>query len=114
MNFTEIIKAKKGEPKEKHIPHIEIDRGCKSGSDILLVVVGHEISHPNTVEHHIVWLELYGLKKENNQVINLGRAACAMIDSNPNVRFHTSFRLTELRILSRSTSWVTVIYPNVA
>jgi len=87
MNFTEIIKAQKDEGKEKHIPHLEIDKGWKFGSDIVRVVVGHEISHPNTVEHHIVWIELYGVKKENNQVINLGRAACAPVYSNPNVRF---------------------------
>ena len=51
------------------------------------MVVGHEVRHPNTVEHHIAWIELYGVKKDNNQVINLGRAAWAPVYSNPNVRF---------------------------
>ena len=83
MNFSEIIKAEKDEGKEKHVPHIEIDKGHKTGKDIVRVVVGHEVPHPNTVEHHIDWIELYGVRKDNNQVINLGRSACAPVFSNP-------------------------------
>jgi superoxide reductase len=49
--------------------------------------VGHNTLHPNTVEHHIAWIELYGVRKDNKQVITLGRAACAPVYSNPNVRF---------------------------
>jgi len=90
MNFSEIIKTEKDEGKEKHVPHIEIDKGHKSGRDIVRVVVGHEVPHPNTVEHHIVWIELYGVKKNNNQVVNLGRADCAPVFSNPNVRFQVN------------------------
>lgn len=87
MNFPEVIKTEKDEGKEKHVPHIEEDKGHKEGLDIVRVVVGHEAPHPNTVEHHIAWIELYGVKKDNNQVINLGRAAWAPVYSNPNVRF---------------------------
>ncbi len=87
MNFAEIIKAGKDEGSKKHVPCIEIDKGYKSGRDIIRVVVGHNTPHPNTVEHHIAWIELYGLKKDNNQVISLGRATWAPIYSNPNVRF---------------------------
>ena len=87
MNFSEIIKGEKGEGKEKHVPHITVDKGHKEGKDIVRVVVGHEVPHPNTVEHHIAWIELYGVKKDGNQVLNLGRAACAPVFSNPNVRF---------------------------
>jgi superoxide reductase len=87
MNLLELIKTEKDEGKEKHVPHIEIDTGHKSGSDIVRVVVGHEEPHPNTIEHHIAWIELYGVMKENNRVVNIGRAACAPVSSNPNVRF---------------------------
>ncbi len=90
MNFFEIIKAEKDEGKEKHVPHIEIDRGYKMGRDIIRVVVGHELPHPNTMEHHIAWIELYGVKKDNDQVVNLGRAAWAPVYSNPNVRFQVN------------------------
>ena len=87
MNFAEVVKGEKDEGKEKHVPRITPDKGHKEVMDIIRVVVGHETPHPNTVEHHIAWIELYGVKKENDQVINLGRAAWAPIYSNPNVRF---------------------------
>ena len=90
MNFFENIKAENDEGNETHVPHIEIDRGHKMGRDIIRVVVGHEVPHPNTMEHHIAWIELYGVKKDNDQVVNLGRAAWAPVYSNPNVRFQVN------------------------
>ena len=87
MDFSETIKTGKHEGKEKHVPTITIDKGHKEGVDIIRVVVGHEMPHPNTPEHHIAWIELYGVKKDDNQIINLARAAWAPVYSNPNVRF---------------------------
>ena len=90
MEFIEIIKTRESEGREKHVPTITIDKGHKEGVDIVRVVVGHEEPHPNTVEHHIAWIELYGVKKDGDQVINLGRAAWAPVYSNPNVRFQVN------------------------
>ena len=87
MEFSKIINTTASEGKEKHVPHIEADKGHKSGKDIIRVVVGHEAPHPNTVEHHIAWIELYGLKKDGDQVIALGRSTWSPVYSNPNVRF---------------------------
>ncbi len=87
MNFAEIIKTAGDEGKEKHVPTITVDKGYKKGRDIVRVVVGHETTHPNTEAHHIAWIELYGVKKDNDQVIGLGRATWAPVYSNPNVRF---------------------------
>ena len=53
MEFSKIINTKASKGKEKHVPHIEADKGHKSGKDIIRVVVGHEAAHPDTVEHHI-------------------------------------------------------------
>jgi superoxide reductase len=86
MNLSEIIKGEKDQGKEKHIPHIMIDRGHKEGNDIVRVVVGHESPHPNTEAHHIAWIELYGVEKHTGQLINLGRTTWAPVYSNPNVR----------------------------
>ncbi len=87
MDFSEIIKTGKDEGKEKHVPTITIDKGHKVGVDLIGVVVGHEVPHPNTPEYHIAWIELYGAKKDGGQVIHLGRAAWTPVYSNPNVRF---------------------------
>jgi len=87
MPFQDILKNAASEGKEKHVPVIETGKGKgEGGADIVRVVVGKEVPHPNTVEHHIAWIELFGVKKDG-QVINLGRAAFAPAYANPNVRF---------------------------
>ena len=47
---------------EKHVPVIEISGEISSGKPIQVkLTVGKEISHPNTTEHHIEWIDLYFL-----------------------------------------------------
>ena len=58
MNWSEIIKGEEDQGKEKHIPHIMLDRGHKAGKDVVRGVVSHESPHPNTEGHHIAWIEL--------------------------------------------------------
>ncbi len=87
MKFSAIVKTEASEGREKHVPTITLDKGHKERRDIVRVVVGHEVEHPNTEAHHIAWIELYGVKKDDGQVIHLGRAAWAPVYSNPNVRF---------------------------
>jgi superoxide reductase len=87
MKFGDISKGKEAEGKEKHVPIIEVGKGKgEAGVDIVHVVVGKEVPHPNTVEHHIAWIELYGVKKDG-QIIDLGRSAFAPSYTNPNIRF---------------------------
>lgn len=90
MDFSQLIKTSRDEGREKHVPTITLDKGHKTGKDIVRIVVGHEVEHPNTPEHHIAWIELYGVKKDSGQVIYLGRAAWAPVYSNPNVRFQVN------------------------
>ncbi len=91
MKFTDILKNKEHEGKEKHVPVIEINKGAEENKDIVRVIVGKEVPHPNTVEHHIAWVELYGVK-EDGQVINLGRAAFAPGYTSPNASFQVSLK----------------------
>ncbi len=87
MKFGELLKGAEAEGKEKHVPVIEMDTGKgREGVQIVRVVVGKEVPHPNTAEHHIVWIELYGVKK-SGQVVDLGRAAFGPGYTSPNVRF---------------------------
>ena len=88
MSWSEIVKGEKDPGKEKHIPHIMIDKGHKERKDIVRVVVSHDSTHPNTEGHHIAWIELYGVHRYSGQFISLGRATWAPVYSNPNVRFH--------------------------
>ena len=87
MKFGDILKSPDAEGKEKHVPVIEIDKGKgEGGADIVRIIVGKEVPHPNTIEHHIVWIELFGVKKDG-QVINMGRSDFAPGYTNPRTRF---------------------------
>ncbi len=45
---------------EKHVPVIDAPDKVKKGDVVKVEVsVGKEIPHPNTMEHHISWIELY-------------------------------------------------------
>ncbi len=86
MKFGDVLKNPETEGKEKHVPVIEIEKGCQEGIDIVRVTVGKEVAHPNTIEHHIVWIELFGVK-QNGQVVDIGRCDFGATLSNPSVRF---------------------------
>ena len=85
MRIGDVLKTKESEGKEKNVTVIELGKGEK-GTDVVRVVVGKETPHPNVVEHHIAWIEVFGVKKDG-QVINLGRAAFAPAYTDPNVTF---------------------------
>ena len=88
MDFTTLFKAPETEGKEKHVPVIERGSGHNGTHDnVVIVTVGKEVPHPNTLEHHIVWIDLYGVKKENDQVVYIGRADFAATVSEPCATF---------------------------
>jgi superoxide reductase len=46
--------------KEKHVPVIECAASVKSGEMFeIKVSIGKEVSHPNTTEHHIQWIQVF-------------------------------------------------------
>lgn len=59
MKIGEAIKS--GDFKgEKHVPVIEAPSKVKAGELFTVgVSVGKEIPHPNKMEHHICWIQLY-------------------------------------------------------
>lgn len=90
MQFGEILKSAQSEGKEKHVPVIEVHKGKgEGGADMVHVIVGKETPHPNTIEHHISWIEVYGVKQDG-QVINLGRSEFAPGITSPNTRFQVA------------------------
>ncbi|GAB4340977.1 MAG: desulfoferrodoxin family protein [Calditrichia bacterium] len=80
MQFSDMFKAPEAEGKEKHVPVIELEEGG------VRVTVGKEVAHPNTAEHHIAWVELYGVTK-HDMVIYLGKADFAPGFTEPNALF---------------------------
>jgi superoxide reductase len=50
---------------EKHVPIISSpDRVQANEIFPVTVTIGHEVSHPNTTEHHIRWIRLYFLEAD--------------------------------------------------
>ena len=61
--------------KEKHVPAITAPDSVKAGEWVKLNVrVGKEIAHPNTVEHHIRWIQVYYTPENGKFTYDLGRA----------------------------------------
>lgn len=60
--------------KEKHVPVIECpDEVSKDEVFDVNVGLGKEISHPNTTEHHIRWIELFFLPENEKFPYQIGR-----------------------------------------
>jgi len=59
---------------EKHVPVIELPDSIKKGDIIKVkVIVGKQIAHPNTTEHHIRWIDTYFLAEGDKFPFHIGR-----------------------------------------
>lgn len=81
MKFGDLLKGAEVEGKEKHVPVIETEPCCEGGLKVT-VTVGKEVAHPNLVEHHIGWIQLYGVK-ENGQLVHLITSDLEPVQSSP-------------------------------
>jgi superoxide reductase len=70
--FGDLIYSKEKEEKvlgEKHTPFIEApNRVSPDESFEVTIVVGKEVPHPNTIEHHIKWIQVF--VKEDGRPFN--------------------------------------------
>lgn len=88
MKACDVYKTGESEGKEKHVPEMELHKGKgKQDKDIVKVTVGKEVPHPNSVEHHISWVQLMGVK-DNGNVIDLGKFDFAPAFTEPEASFH--------------------------
>ena len=61
--------------KEKHTPVIEIIGKAKRAEPInMKVMVGKEVTHPNTTEHHIRWIDVYFLPEGEKFPYEIGKS----------------------------------------
>lgn len=59
---------------EKHVPVIEAPAKAKAGEKFdVKVCVGKEIAHPNKMEHHICWIELFFKPADSKFLIELAK-----------------------------------------
>jgi superoxide reductase len=74
VNLNEIFQSADWK-KEKHSPVIEVMGTPKKGENVnVKLMVGKEIAHPNTTEHHIRWIELYFLPSGEKFPYQIGKA----------------------------------------
>jgi len=59
---------------EKHVPVIDAPEKVKAGEwTNVTVQIGKEIPHPNTVEHHIRWIQVFYTPDEGKFTYELGK-----------------------------------------
>lgn len=60
---------------EKHVPVIHAPETVKKDETVeVKMVIGEEIAHPNTFEHHIVWIKLYFQPEASKFPVEIGTA----------------------------------------
>jgi len=85
--FGNVLKAPEVEGREKHVPVIKAPAKAKAGEAFdVTVIVGESVPHPNTLEHHIKWIQVYA-KLEKGMVIHLGTFDFGPTYAEPRVTF---------------------------
>jgi superoxide reductase len=95
MKLGELIKGGAQEGREKHVPVIELVTCKECGDKAVKITVGKEVPHPNTIEHHIKWISLFGVK--NGIAIHIASFDLGPTYGSPTVMTHVNLEgLTEL------------------
>ena len=86
--FGEVIIPPEKEGREKHVPHIEAPAKVKAGELFqVTVIVGKEVPHPNTIEHHIKWIQVYAKEEGARPVVHVGTFDLGPTFADPKVTF---------------------------
>lgn len=58
---------------EKHVPVIHVPEKVKKGEEFeIKTLIGEEIAHPNTLEHHIAWVKVFYHPEGSNFPVEIG------------------------------------------
>lgn len=104
--FGDIVNPPEKEGKEKHVPVIEAPASVKAGEAFdVTVVVGKEVAHPNTIEHHIKWIQVYAVIEGRDNPVHVGTFDVGPTFAAPRVTFPV--------ILSGNASIIALEYCNI-
>ena len=68
-----VIPPEQESGREKHVPIITAPKTAAAGKPFTVTVeVGKVVKHPNTVEHHIRWIQLYAKDPDSSYAVELG------------------------------------------
>jgi superoxide reductase len=95
------IKNSDSEGNEKHVPFISV-KNCESCNELgVTIKVGKDIFHPSTIEHHIQYIELYGITKDEGKLTFINRFILSKENTIPYVKTHIkNNKFTKLIVLS--------------
>lgn len=103
--FGNLFKTGEHEGKEKHVPVITAPNNVKAGEFFEVTVqVGDEVPHPNTIEHHIKWIQVYA-KDEDGRVVHVGTFDLGPTYADPKVTFPMK--------ITRSSTLYAIAYCNI-
>ena len=104
--FGDAIVPPEKEGKEKHVPYIKAPAKVKAGEPFdVTVIVGKEVPHPNTIEHHIKWIQVYAKQEKARSVVHVGTFDLGPTYASPKVTFPV--------ILQKSSTLYALEYCNV-
>jgi superoxide reductase len=106
VRFGDVIIPAEEEGKEKHVPQIEAPAKVKAGEPFeVTVIVGKEVPHPNTIEHHIKWIQVYAKQDGPRPVVHVGTFDLGPTYAEPKVTFPV--------ILPKSSALYAIEYCNI-
>jgi superoxide reductase len=86
--FGDFVNPPEKEGKEKHVPVIEAPASVKSGEPFAVTVtVGKEVPHPNTVEHHIKWVQVFAAIEGRPNIVHIATFDLGPTFAEPKVTF---------------------------
>ncbi|HID55126.1 TPA: desulfoferrodoxin [Candidatus Poribacteria bacterium] len=86
--FGDSVNPPEKEGKEKHVPQIEAPSKVKAGEPFqVTVIVGKEVPHPNTVEHHIKWIQVYSKEDGPRGLVHVATFDLGPTYAEPRVTF---------------------------
>ena len=72
--------------KEKHVPIIDTPTSVKEGEPFMVTItVGKIVPHPNTVQHHIEWIQLFAKEEDSKYVVEIAKVDLGPTYASPEV-----------------------------
>ena len=92
---------------EKHIPNIKVPEKIKPGEEFEVIInVGENIPHPNTVEHHIKWIQVFAEFKDRTfNPVHVATFDLGPTFAEPKIKFKMK--------LEKSANLIALIYCNL-
>ena len=88
MRLGDVITPPDKEGHEKHVPVIDAPASVAAGARFpVTVTVGKQVHHPNTVQHHIKWVQVFAKQEGSRPPVHLGTFDLGPAFAEPKITF---------------------------